>query len=148
MNSSSVSKAIVERFIATCNGDNDADAWRQLVPTPVITVAGSTWFSGRFEGEAQVRRILLETLRHYLRAPRVRILDLIAEGAHVAALIEVSGATRDGRSFAVAGAPWGVSFELAADRIASIDVFPDTMFVEMTLCGAVYEPNDPSRVLA
>lgn len=137
---------VVERFIAACGGDG-TDPWQLLSPSAVVTVAGSTWFSGRFEGQQQIRRILIETFRQYLLAPRIRVLDLIAEGSHVGALIEVSGTSRDGRRFSVAGAAWGAAFMLAGDRIAAIEVFPDTMFLETALCGAIYEPNDPARVL-
>ena len=138
---------VVERFVASCNECIEADAWALLAPKVVVSVAGSTWFSGRFEGEEQVRRILLATLRQYLRAPRAVLLDVIAGGDQVAALIEVSGRARDGASFSSAGAPWGIWFELLQGRITSISVFPDTLFLETVLCGAIYRPNDASRVL-
>lgn len=147
MNGSSTSKAIVEKFVAACCGEG-SDPWQHLSAAVVVTIAGSTWFSGRFDGPEQIRRILLDTVWQYLHAPQLRITDLIGEGQQVAALIEVSGVTRAGKHFAIAGAPWGACFLIDAGRIASIEVFPDTMFLESTLCSAVYRPNDPARLLA
>jgi ketosteroid isomerase-like protein len=146
VNGSSTTKALVERFVAACNADG-SDPWQHLSPTVVVTIIGSTWFSGRFDGPEQIRRILIDTVRQYLRAPQIRITELIGEGQDVAALIEVSGVTRTGQHFAIAGAPWGACFTMDAGRIVSIDVFPDSMFVESTLCGAIYRPNDAARVL-
>ena len=141
-------KAVIEKFIAACNEGDERQAWALLTPTTVITVAGSTWFSGRFEGEEQIRRILLATVQEYLHATHIKLLEIIAENAYVAALIEVSGNTRKGTPFLRAGSPWGVCFTLDDQRIVSVELFPDTMFVETTLCGATYQPNDPAQVLS
>jgi ketosteroid isomerase-like protein len=141
------SKTIVQRFIQACNG-TAADPWQFLSTTPVISVNGSTWFSGRFEGHDQIRRILLDTAQQYLFSARAKIVDLIGEGEQIAALVEISGATRDGTRFDVAGAAWGVYFALSDGRISEIGVFPDTMFLELVLCGGRYAANNPMQELA
>ena len=147
MNNSITAKAVVEKLITACNERDDAKAWALLAAATVVTVAGSTWLSGRFEGEEQIRRILLATVNDYLHEARVKVVEAIGDGDHVAALVEVSGHARDGASFDRAGGPWGLCFTVTGERIAAIDVFPDTMFIETALCGGVYRANDPARVL-
>jgi ketosteroid isomerase-like protein len=144
---SDAAKAVVERFISACNAADTSQAWSMLSPTIVVDVSGSTWFSGRCEGEEQLRRVLLATVQEYLHEPRVTLMETIVEDEQVAALIEVSGRARNGQHHASLGAPWGVVITLRGARIDRIELFPDTMFIETALCGAVYEPNDPSRVL-
>jgi len=132
---------IIERFVGACNRGEETEAWSLLVPAPVVWVAGSTWFSGTFQGPDQIRRILLGTLRKYLRAPQIRIAELIASGASVGALLELCEHVGGPTTVQNSGSPWGALFDMAGERIARIEVYPDTQWIETVLCRGRYVPD-------
>ncbi len=124
-------KALVrEMFAATEKGDV-ARLFELLDPDMVLTLAGTTPLSGRYEGGAAVAD-LTRRVRSLIDHVSLEVDELVGDGDIVVGFGRGAGVAKTGRPY---NNTYVWRFRLVNDRIVEYTEFGDTALVETALFG-------------